>query len=94
MYQYFMNNPLGRKTVGDCSVRAISKALGVSWDEAHDMLSDMSKNMGTIMNEQTLEDFKKLSPEKQDELIAFLTKLISYYQPSLGSIDLTENINQ
>lgn len=51
MYQYFMNNPLGRKTVGDCSVRAISKALGVSWDEAHDMLSDMSKNMGTIMND-------------------------------------------
>lgn len=51
MYQYFMNNPLGRKTVGDCSVRAVSKALGVSWDEAHDMLSYMSKQMGTIMND-------------------------------------------
>lgn len=42
MYMYFNNNPLGRRTVGDCSVRAISKALGVSWDEAHDMLADMS----------------------------------------------------
>lgn len=48
---YFNNNPLGRRTVGDCSVRAVSKALGVSWDEAHDMLADMSKQMGTIMND-------------------------------------------
>lgn len=51
MYKYFNNNPLGRKTVGDCSVRAVSKALGISWDEAHDLLSDMSKDMGTIMND-------------------------------------------
>lgn len=51
MYKYFNNNPLGRKTVGDCSVRAVSKALGISWDEAHDMLSDISKDMGTIMND-------------------------------------------
>jgi hypothetical protein len=48
---YFNNNPLGRRTVGDCSVRAVSKALGVSWAEAHDMLADMSKQMGTIMND-------------------------------------------
>lgn len=51
MYKYFNNNPLGRRTVGDCSVRAVSKALGISWDEAHDMLADMSKQMGTIMND-------------------------------------------
>lgn len=51
MYKYFNNNPLGRNTVGDCSVRAVSKALGISWDEAHDLLSDMSKDMGTIMND-------------------------------------------
>lgn len=51
MYKYFNNNPLGRKAVGDCSVRAISKALGISWDEAHDLLSEMSKQMGTIMND-------------------------------------------
>ena len=51
MYVYFNNNPLGRSMVGDCAVRAVSKALGVSWDEAHDMLSEMSKQMGTIMND-------------------------------------------
>ena len=51
MYVHFNNNPLGRNAVGDCSVRAVSKALGVSWDEAHNMLSHMSKQMGTIMND-------------------------------------------
>lgn len=51
MYKYFNNNPLGRNKVGDCSVRAISKALDISWDEAHDLLSTMSKSMGTIMND-------------------------------------------
>lgn len=51
MYVYFNNNPVGRSTVGDCAVRAVSKALGISWDEAHDMLSAMSKQMGTIMND-------------------------------------------
>ena len=44
-------NPLGRRTVGDCSVRAVAKALGISWDKAHDMLADMSKKMGTVMND-------------------------------------------
>lgn len=50
MYVYFNNNPLGRNTADDCAVRAISKALNISWDEAHDLLADMSKQMGTIMN--------------------------------------------
>lgn len=51
MYKYYNPNPLGRRTVGDCAVRAVAKAIGVSWDEAHEMLSDMSKNMGTVMND-------------------------------------------
>lgn len=51
MYKFYNNNPLGRITVGDCAVRAIAKALGISWDEAHDLLSEMSKQMGTIMTD-------------------------------------------
>lgn len=51
MYKFYNPNPLGRKTVGDCSVRAVAKALDISWDEAHDLLSDMSKKMGTVMND-------------------------------------------
>jgi hypothetical protein len=34
MYIEFSNNPCGRK-VGDCAVRAISKALGITWETAY-----------------------------------------------------------
>lgn len=33
-YAYFNENP-ARKSVGDCAVRAISKALGQTWDETY-----------------------------------------------------------
>jgi hypothetical protein len=49
MYKYYNPNPIGRRTE-DCSVRAVAKALGISWDDAHDLLSYASKQMGTIMN--------------------------------------------
>lgn len=34
MWIKFLNNPTGR-TVGDCSVRAVSKALNISWEDAY-----------------------------------------------------------
>lgn len=40
-------NPAGRN-VGDCSVRAVSKALGVSWEEAYMMLSEAGYNMADM----------------------------------------------
>lgn len=49
MYIEFNNNPAGR-TVGDCAVRAISKALGVSWEAAYLMLATNGLQMGDIMN--------------------------------------------
>ena len=33
-YEYFNNNPMMRN-VGDCSVRAVSKALGIDWESAY-----------------------------------------------------------
>lgn len=33
-YVYFQNNPMG-KQVGDCVVRAISKSMDMSWDDAY-----------------------------------------------------------
>lgn len=33
-YEYFNNNPMSRN-VGDCSVRAVSKALGIDWETAY-----------------------------------------------------------
>ena len=40
-------NPAGRM-VGDCSVRAVSKALGVSWEDAYYMISDNGYVMGDM----------------------------------------------
>lgn len=37
MWRRFNDNPLG-KSVGDCSVRAVSAALGADWYEAYDLL--------------------------------------------------------
>lgn len=34
MYAYFNKNPEGR-SVGDCAVRAVSKALGQSWEQTY-----------------------------------------------------------
>lgn len=35
MFVYYNPNPRNRKNVGDCTVRAISKALNVSWETAY-----------------------------------------------------------
>lgn len=43
-FVYYNPNP-ENKIVGDCTVRAISVALGISWDQAHDDLCDLSGEM-------------------------------------------------
>ncbi len=35
MYVYFCNNPKGKCSIGDCVIRAISKALGISWETVY-----------------------------------------------------------
>lgn len=37
MYRYFNTNPAG-KNVGDCVIRAVSKATGQGWDETYTAL--------------------------------------------------------
>lgn len=44
MYIYYQPNPCGR-AVGDCSVRAISAAFNIDWEEAFDILSSFAKSM-------------------------------------------------
>lgn len=48
-YEYFNNNPAGRR-VGDCAVRAISKALNIDWEKAYVMLAINGFIMADIMN--------------------------------------------
>lgn len=54
MYRYYNPNPVGRSSVGDCSVRAISKALKISWDDAYDLLTDAAKQMGDMPNSNSV----------------------------------------
>lgn len=55
MWRYYNSNPIGYK-VEDCTVRALSKALNISWDEAHKTLSDASRLMGTMMHDNSVMD--------------------------------------
>lgn len=47
MWIKFQNNPTGR-SVGDCAVRAISKALNISWEQAFDLLAENAYQMGDM----------------------------------------------
>lgn len=55
MFINFNPNPL-RKRVDDCAIRAISKALNVSWDTAFDKLSYVAKSVGDLQNSNTVID--------------------------------------
>ena len=47
MWQEFNGNPTGR-SVGDCAVRAVSVALGISWEEAYSLIAAMGYAMGDM----------------------------------------------
>lgn len=47
MWKYFNPNPAGRK-VGDCSVRAVAAALGVSWEDAYSIITANGFQMGDM----------------------------------------------
>ena len=47
MWKFFNSNPVGRN-VGDCSIRALSKALNVSWEKAYELATEMGFAMGDM----------------------------------------------
>lgn len=47
MWVKYQPNPISRN-VDDCTVRALTKALEIDWDTAHDILCEASKNMATM----------------------------------------------
>lgn len=49
MYEEYNPNPMSRR-VDDCAVRAVAKALDVSWEKAFMMLAENGFAMGNIMN--------------------------------------------
>ena len=46
-YEYYNPNPVAAREE-DCAIRAVSAALGVSWDEAFDMIVHNAKQMGAM----------------------------------------------
>lgn len=49
MWRKFNPNPIGRR-VGDCAIRAVAAAEGLSWDEAFDQLAAYGKKLGNLQN--------------------------------------------
>ena len=47
MWRKYNPNPTGRH-VGDCSVRAISKALGIDWEDAYKLIASNGYAMGDM----------------------------------------------
>ena len=48
MYSYYNPNPIKNKRVGDCVIRAISKATGKSWEETYVELCLLGYIMGDL----------------------------------------------
>ena len=48
-YVHYNPNPIAINTL-DCSTRAVAKALGISWEEAHTMIFLNSVKMGNVMH--------------------------------------------
>ena len=46
-WRYFNENPTGRN-VGDCSIRAVSVALGIDWESAFSLIAEAAFNMGDM----------------------------------------------
>lgn len=47
MWEKFNNNPAGR-SVGDCAVRAVAKALSLTWEEAYALIAANGFAMGDM----------------------------------------------
>jgi hypothetical protein len=50
MYRYYNPNPVGSNKVGDCAVRAVAKALGITWEDAFAKLAAAAYRMGDMPN--------------------------------------------
>ena len=73
MYKYMNTNPF-HNNIEDCTVRAISVAEGISWDEAYDKLSNSARDLGLMMN----------SVEAIEEYLDARYKKIPHYSNYVG----------
>ena len=50
MYRYYNANP-NLSNIDDCTIRALSVAEDISWDDAYDMLSDSARDLGLMQSD-------------------------------------------
>lgn len=50
MYRYYNANP-NKSNIEDCTIRALSVAESISWDEAYDLLSDSARSLGLMQSD-------------------------------------------
>lgn len=79
MYKYMNKNPLNNQ-VDDCSVRAISVAEEISWDEAYDKLSDSGRDLGLMMNSvEAVEEYLNERYDKVPHYSKYVGEFINEY---------------
>lgn len=54
MWIKYNDNPTGRSNVGDCSIRAIGVALGISWEDAFWKIAENAFQMGDVMSSNSV----------------------------------------
>lgn len=73
MYKYYNSNPQ-KLNIDDCTIRAISVAEGISWDEAYDELSQSARKLRLMMS----------SVEAVEEYLDSKYRRIVVYEETLG----------
>lgn len=60
MYRYYNANP-NKSNIEDCTIRALSVAEGISWDEAYELLSDSARKLGLMQSDvKAIEEYLNL----------------------------------
>lgn len=50
MWEFYNPNPVNDKSVGDCAIRAVAKALNTDWETAYTKLASNGFAMGDLPN--------------------------------------------
>ena len=87
MYKYMNANPFNNN-IEDCTVRAISVAEGISWDEAYDKLSNSARDLGLMMN--SVEAIEEYLDERYDK-IPHYSKYVGEFINEYPKRDLSSN---
>lgn len=75
-FAHYNPNPCGR-TVGDCSVRAISKALNMDWGEAFSLLSSFAYSMCDMANDDMISELRGMMETAPEGAKSKIRNLIS-----------------